>query len=77
MAPVDIVLLDGFRRSNFPKMEVVPAGQDKALLVPADSMVLAVTSDLSVAADVPCLALSNIGALAHFVLANARTPSNA
>jgi molybdopterin-guanine dinucleotide biosynthesis protein B len=77
MAPVDIVLLDGFRRSNYPKMEVVPAGQNKALLAPADGMVLAVTSDLSVAADVPVLALSNIGALADFVLTNARAPGNA
>ena len=30
MAPVDIVLLDGFRRSGFPKMEVVQSGQDRA-----------------------------------------------
>jgi molybdopterin-guanine dinucleotide biosynthesis protein B len=72
LAPVDIVLLDGFRRSNYPKMEVVPAGQDRALLAPGDSMVLAITSDLSVEADVPCFALSDIGVLADFVLANAR-----
>jgi molybdopterin-guanine dinucleotide biosynthesis protein B len=76
MAPVDIVLLDGFRRSNYPKMEVVAAGQNQALLAPADPMVLAVTSDLPIGADVPCLALSNIGALADFVLANARVPSS-
>jgi len=72
MAPVDIVLLDGFRRSSYPKMEVVQAGQRGALLAPADAMVLAVTSDVPIEADVPCLALSNIGALADFVLANAR-----
>jgi molybdopterin-guanine dinucleotide biosynthesis adapter protein len=72
MAAVDIVLLDGFRRSSYPKMEVVPAGQRQALLAPGDSMVLAITSDVSVAADVPCLALSDIGVLADFVLANAR-----
>jgi molybdopterin-guanine dinucleotide biosynthesis adapter protein len=77
MSPVDIVLLDGFRRSNYPKMEVVPAGQDHALLAPGDPMVLAITSNVPVAADVPHLALSNIGALADFVLANARVPSNA
>ena len=77
MAPVDIVLLDGFRRSSYPKIEVVPAGQDKTRLAPVDSMVLAVTSDLPMAADVPYLALSNVGALADFVLANARVPSNA
>lgn len=72
MTPVDIVLLDGFRRSNYPKIEVVPAGQDKALLALADPMVLAITSDLSIAADVPCLAISDIGALADFVQAHAR-----
>jgi molybdopterin-guanine dinucleotide biosynthesis protein B len=76
MTVVDIVLLDGFRRSNYPKMEVVAAGQNQALLAPADPMVLAVTSDLPIGADVPCLALSNIGALADFVLANARVPSS-
>jgi molybdopterin-guanine dinucleotide biosynthesis protein B len=72
MAPVDIVLLDGFRRSDYHKMEVVPAGQDQALLAAGDPMVLAITSDVAVAADVPRLALSDIGALADFVLANAR-----
>jgi molybdopterin-guanine dinucleotide biosynthesis protein B len=72
MAPVDIVLLDGFRRSNYPKMEVVPAGQDQALLAPGDSTVLAITSEMPVAADIPCLALTDIGALADFVLANAQ-----
>lgn len=77
MAPVDIVLLDGFRRSSYPKMEVVPAGQEQALLAPGDSMVLAITSDVSIVADVLCFALSDIGALADFVLANARVPGNA
>jgi hypothetical protein len=50
---------------------------DRALLAPGDAMVLAITSDVPVAADVPCLTLSNIHALADFVLANARVPSNA
>jgi molybdopterin-guanine dinucleotide biosynthesis protein B len=72
MAPVDIVLLDGFRRSSYPKMEVVQPGQDHALLAPDDSMILAITSDVQVIADVPWLALSDIGVLADFVLANAR-----
>jgi hypothetical protein len=56
---------------------LVPAGQDKALLAPADAMVLAVTSDSPVKAEVPVLALSNIGALADFVLANAWASSKA
>ncbi len=72
MAPVDIVLLDGFRRSRYPKMEVISAGQGQALLAPDDPRVLAITSDVPVAADVPCLPLSDVGALADFVLANAQ-----
>jgi molybdopterin-guanine dinucleotide biosynthesis adapter protein len=71
MAPVDIVLLDGFRRSGYPKVEVVPAGQTQALLAPNDPMVLAVTSEDPVTAPVPRVPLSDIGALGDFVLAHA------
>ena len=77
MAPADIVLLDGFRRSNYPKVEVVPAGRHQPLLAPGDPMILAITSDVPIAADVSCIPLSNIGGLADFVLANAWAPSNA
>jgi molybdopterin-guanine dinucleotide biosynthesis protein B len=72
MAPVDIVLLDGFRRSGYPKMEVVQSGQDRALFASHDAMVLAVTSEVPVSAPVAGLPLSNIGALGDFVLAHAR-----
>jgi molybdopterin-guanine dinucleotide biosynthesis adapter protein len=72
MAPVDIVLLDGFRRSGCRKMEVVPAGQDRAVFAYDDAMVLAVTSEAPIAAaQVPWLPLSDIGGLADFVMANA------
>jgi molybdopterin-guanine dinucleotide biosynthesis adapter protein len=72
MAPVDIVLLDGFRRSDYPKMEVVQSGQDRALLASNDTMVLAVTSEVPVTAPVPGLPLSDISALGDFVMAHAR-----
>jgi molybdopterin-guanine dinucleotide biosynthesis protein MobB len=71
MAPVDIVLLDGFRKSSFPKAEVVPSGQDRALLAPNDPMVLAVTSEGPVTAPVPRVPLSDIAALGDFVMAHA------
>jgi molybdopterin-guanine dinucleotide biosynthesis protein B len=73
MAPVDIVLLDGFRRSSYPKMEVIQAGQDRALYAPNDTMVLAVTSEVPVTGPVPALPLSDIGVLGDFVMAQART----
>ena len=71
MAPVDIVLLDGFRRSRSPKVEVIPSGQSLAQLAPNDPMVLAVTSEGPVTAPVPCVPLSDIRALADFVTAHA------
>jgi molybdopterin-guanine dinucleotide biosynthesis protein B len=71
MAPVDIVLLDGFRWSCSPKVEVVPFGQDQALLAPNDPTVLAVTSEGPVTAPVPRLPLSDIRGLADFVMAHA------
>jgi molybdopterin-guanine dinucleotide biosynthesis protein MobB len=74
MAPVDIVLLDGFRRSRYPKMEVVQAGQDRAQFAMNDPMVLAITSEVPVTASVPGLPLSDIGALGDFVIAHAASP---
>ena len=71
MAPVDIVLLDGFRRSGYPKMEVIQAGQQAPQFAPNDPMVLAVTSVAPVKAAVPGLALDDIGALADFVVGHA------
>jgi molybdopterin-guanine dinucleotide biosynthesis protein B len=71
MAPVDIVLLDGFRRSGYPKMEVVQSGQDRALFASHDTMVLAVASEVPVTAPVPGLPLSDISVLGDFVMAHA------
>lgn len=71
MATVDIVLLDGFRRSGYPKMEVVQFGQDRALFASNDTMVLAVASEVPVNAPVPGLPLSEIAGLGDFVIAHA------
>lgn len=71
MAPVDIVLLDGFRRSGYPKMEVVQSGQDRALYALNDTKVLAVTSEEPVTAPVPGLPLSDISVLGDFVMTHA------
>ena len=71
MAPVDVVLLDGFRRSGCRKMEVVPAGQERPVFAPDDPMVLGVTSEAPVATPLPWLPLADIAALADFVMANA------
>ena len=71
MTPVDIVLLDGFRRSGMPKVEVVPSGREHPQYAGHDPKVLALTSDRPVASTIPCLPLSQIDKLADFVLVNA------
>ena len=70
MTAVDIVLLDGFRRSDYPKIEVIPSGQEQALLAPTDKMVLAVTAEGRVIAPVHCIPLDDIGAVGDFVMAH-------
>ena len=71
LAPVDIVLLDGFRRSSMPKMEVVPPGQEQPRYAGDDPQVLALASDRLVGTGIPCLPLSQVGELADFVLTHA------
>lgn len=71
MLPVDVVLLEGFRRSLYPKLEAVRVGQDRRLLAFDDPSVLAVTGETVVAAPVPFLPFSDITVLADFVLTHA------
>jgi molybdopterin-guanine dinucleotide biosynthesis adapter protein len=72
MAPVDIVLLDGFRRtSSMPKMEVVPIEKGQPQYAAQYPKVLALASDRPISGGTPCLPLSEIDILADFVLANA------
>ncbi len=74
MTPVDLVILEGFRRSLYPKLEVVEPGQDRRLLALDDPSVRAVICAAPVAAPVPCLALEDTAGLLAFVLAEAVAP---
>ncbi len=72
MVPVDLVLLKGFRLSPYSKLEAARLGQDRRLLALDDPLVLAVTGEAPIAAPVPFLSLSDMGAMADFVVAHAR-----
>ncbi|WP_439579197.1 molybdopterin-guanine dinucleotide biosynthesis protein B [Elioraea sp.] len=70
MSPVDLVLVEGFKRNPHPKLEVWRAGTGKAPLFPEDAHILAVASD---GGDVPGCALPQFGldeieAIAGFVI---------
>jgi molybdopterin-guanine dinucleotide biosynthesis protein B len=71
LAPVDIVFLEGFRLTWYPKLEFVQPEQDRRLIALDDPLVLAVTADEPITTPVPFLLLSDIGALADFVLMHA------
>jgi molybdopterin-guanine dinucleotide biosynthesis protein B len=69
LAPVDIVLIEGFKRDPHPKIEVHRPEIGKPLLQPDDHWIAAVASPSCVSAAVPWLPLDDIEAIADFVLA--------
>ncbi len=72
MQACDLVLVEGFKGGVFPKLEVWRASVGKALLWPAWPGVMAVASDGPVdAPGLACLALSQVGPIADFVVAHA------
>lgn len=68
----DLVLVEGFKGGDFPKLEVWRAELGKPTLWPAWPGIVAVASDgASPSSDVTRVDLANVAAVADFVLANA------
>jgi len=73
MAPVDLILVEGFKFHPHPKLEVHRPSLGKPLLCPNDPHIVAVASDAPIAElPVPRLALDDIGGIADFVVAKCR-----
>ena len=72
MSPVDLVIVEGFKRAAVPKLEIYRAALGKPLLAPEDSDIVAIASDLPVAGlgSLPRFALDDIGAIAEFIIAH-------
>jgi molybdopterin-guanine dinucleotide biosynthesis protein MobB len=69
MAPVDLLLVEGFKRHPHPKLEVHRPSNGKPLLCPDDPHIVAVASDVPLAGlAVPRLALDDVPAIADFIL---------
>jgi len=69
MSPVDLVLVEGFKSHPHPKIEVYRREIGKPLLHPNDPFVVAIASEeKSSVFSVPWLPLSDIGAIAEFIL---------
>jgi len=71
LAPVDLVLVEGFKREAHPKLEVYRASVGKPLLAPDDPHIVAIAADGPVAARVPVVSLDNVEAVADILVASA------
>ncbi|WP_096784648.1 molybdopterin-guanine dinucleotide biosynthesis protein B [Rhodobacter sp. CZR27] len=69
MAPVDLVLVEGYKSEPHPKIEVFRAAAGHEPIQPQDPWVRAVAADCPLSLPVPVLDLDDVGAVADFVLA--------
>jgi molybdopterin-guanine dinucleotide biosynthesis adapter protein len=68
MAPVDLVLVEGYKRDAHAKVEVFRTGEGRALIAPGDPTVRAVATDTAVDVAVPVIDLNDTAAVADFIL---------
>jgi molybdopterin-guanine dinucleotide biosynthesis protein MobB len=69
LAPVDLVLIEGYKRAGHPKIETHRAETGKPLIAPEDPTIRAVASDVALAGlAVPVFDLDDTAAIAAFVL---------
>ncbi len=71
LAPVDVVLVEGFKRERHPKIEVFRAANGKPWLHPDDPMIRAVASDTAPPGGPPHIPLDDVEAIATAALAYA------
>ncbi|MGE0279277.1 MAG: molybdopterin-guanine dinucleotide biosynthesis protein B [Rhizobiaceae bacterium] len=65
MSPVDLVLVEGYKRDAFPKIEVHRAANGKPLIQPDDPHIVAIATDIALpAAKVPLIDLNDIDGVA-------------
>ena len=72
MSAVDLVLVEGFKRDPFPKLEVHRAGLGKPLIAPDDPDIRAIASDAPVATALPRFDLDDPEGIAAFILDHCR-----
>jgi molybdopterin-guanine dinucleotide biosynthesis protein B len=69
LSPVDLVLVEGYKREQHPKLEVYRAANRKPLLHPDDPAIVAIASDAPVpAARVPVVDLDDIESIADILV---------
>jgi molybdopterin-guanine dinucleotide biosynthesis protein B len=72
LSPVDLVIVEGFKRHRHPKLEVFRATVGKPLLHPDDDCIVAIATDAPLPqAQVPVLMLDDIASIANVLQAEA------
>lgn len=67
MAPVDLVLIEGWKRDRHPKVEAHRTETGNPLIAPEDDTVRAVAADVPLDLDRPVFDLNDTGAIADFI----------
>lgn len=69
LSPVDLVLVEGYKRDDHAKIEAHRAETGQPLIAPGDSNIRAVASDVPLDLDRPVFDLDDTAAVADFILA--------
>ena len=67
LSPVDLVLIEGYKRDRHPKIEAHRKETGQPLIAPEDETIVAVASDTSLSVDRPVLDLNDTAAIANFI----------
>lgn len=71
LSPVDLVIVEGFKRDRHPKIEVHRSANGKPWLHPDDPAIRAVAADVSPPGGLPFVLLDDIAGIAELVLRHA------
>jgi molybdopterin-guanine dinucleotide biosynthesis adapter protein len=73
LSPVDLIIVEGFKRDRHAKIAVHRPALGKELLYPDDPQIVAIASDGPLAAPIPLLPLNDAGAIASFMIDHLET----
>ena len=67
---LDLILVEGFKHENFPKIELHRSALDKPLMYPNDKNIIALASDKLPLPkiDIPVLDLNNVNTITDFIV---------
>ena len=72
LAPADLVIVEGFKRHAYPKLEIYRAAEGKPLIYPEDDCIVAIAADAQLPrAQLPVLMLDDIEGIANVLQAEA------